>query len=88
MRKKEGTPIKKGLLAFIALLFASATALAGEYRLVIDETPVNITGRERTAMTINGAVPGPVLRWREGEEVTLQVTNRLKEPTSIHWHGV
>jgi|SRR5579884_1610250 len=88
MRKEEGAPIKRGLLAFIALLFVSATALAGEYRLVIDETPVNITGRERRAMTINGSIPGPVLRWREGEEVTLQVTNRLKEPTSIHWHGV
>jgi CopA family copper-resistance protein len=63
-------------------------AVAGEYNLVIDETTVNITGRERTALAINGAVPGPALRWREGEEVTLHVTNRLKEPTSIHWHGI
>ncbi|MBI3803531.1 MAG: multicopper oxidase domain-containing protein [Nitrospirae bacterium] len=77
MRKKKGVRIKRGLLAFIALLFASATALAGEYRLVIDETRVNITGQERMAMTINGTAPGPALRWREGEEVTLRVTNRL-----------
>ena len=69
-------------------LFVSTVALAGEYRLVIDETPVNITGRERMAMTINGTVPGPALRWRDGEEVTLYVTNRLREPTSIHWHGI
>lgn len=80
--------IKPVLFTFFIFLFVSTVALAGEYRLVINETPVNITGRERTAMTINGAVPGPVLRWREGEEVTLLVTNRLKEPTSIHWHGV
>ena len=71
-----------------ALVGATAPALAGEYSLVIDETKVNITGRERTAMAINDAVPGPALRWREGEEVTLHVTNRLSEPTSIHWHGV
>lgn len=72
----------------MAVWVAAVPALAGEYNLVIDETAVNITGRERTAMAINGAVPGPALRWREGEEVTLHVTNRLKEPTSIHWHGV
>jgi CopA family copper-resistance protein len=63
-------------------------AVAGTYDLEIDQKVVNITGRERTAVTINGAVPGPALRWREGEEVTLHVTNRLKEPTSIHWHGI
>ena len=40
------------------------------------------------ATTINGALPGPVLRWREGEDVTVRVTNRLDEPTSIHWHGI
>ncbi len=38
--------------------------------------------------TINGTVPGPALRWREGEDVTIRVTNRLDEPTSIHWHGI
>lgn len=36
-------------------------------------------------MTINGSVPGPVLRWREGEEVVINVTNRLDESTSVHW---
>jgi CopA family copper-resistance protein len=80
--------IKIGMLSLITVSFISATAMAGEYRLVIDEKTINVTGRERTAMTINGSVPGPALRWREGEEVTLQVTNRLKKPTSIHWHGV
>ena len=33
-------------------------------------------------------MPGPILRWREGDTVTLSVTNRLAEPTSIHWHGI
>ena len=59
-----------------------------EFDLFIGETPVNITGAARTAMTINGSLPGPILRWREGETVTLRVRNRLKEDTSIHWHGI
>lgn len=63
--------------------------LAGtEFDLFIGETPVNITGTQKTAMTINGGIPGPLLRWREGDTVTLRVKNRLKENTSIHWHGI
>ena len=65
------------------------TVLAGtEFDLVIGETPVNITGSPRTALTINGTIPGPLLRWREGDTVTLRVANRLQEDTSIHWHGI
>ncbi len=56
--------------------------------LVIAETPVNFTGTTRTAITINGLLPGPTLRLREGDTVTIRVTNKLKESTSIHWHGI
>ncbi|WP_285354446.1 copper resistance system multicopper oxidase [Pseudomonas sp. lyk4-R2A-10] len=59
-----------------------------DFELFIGETPVNFTGRPRTAMTINGSLPGPLLRWREGDTVTLRVRNRLKDSTSIHWHGI
>ncbi|WP_454865442.1 copper resistance system multicopper oxidase [Pseudomonas hormoni] len=59
-----------------------------EFDLFIGETPVNITGAARTAMTVNGSIPGPILRWREGDTVTLRVKNRLNEDTSIHWHGI
>jgi CopA family copper-resistance protein len=63
--------------------------LAGtDFDLFIGETPVNITGTPRTAMTINGGIPGPLLRWREGDTVTLRVKNKLKDSTSIHWHGI
>jgi len=65
------------------------TVLAGtEFDLFIDQSPVNLTGRKRTALTINDSLPGPLLRWREGDTVTLRVKNRLAEPTSIHWHGI
>ncbi|HKA55475.1 MAG TPA: copper resistance system multicopper oxidase [Candidatus Binatia bacterium] len=59
-----------------------------DFALVIEQVPVNFTGHSTTATTINGSVPGPLLRWREGDTVTLSVTNRLAEPTSIHWHGI
>ena len=66
-----------------------ANVLTGnDFDLFIGEIPVNITGAARTAMTINGSLPGPVLRWREGDTVTLRVRNRLQEDTSIHWHGI
>ncbi|TDR38355.1 CopA family copper-resistance protein [Tahibacter aquaticus] len=65
-----------------------------EFDLSIGETPMNFTGRTRTAITVNGSLPAPVLRWREGDNVTLRVSNRLPpgsihgQDTSIHWHGI
>ncbi|MBB1597551.1 copper resistance system multicopper oxidase [Achromobacter sp. UMC46] len=68
---------------------ASAAELRGtEFHLEIGETPVNFTGAARIGTTVNGQVPAPILRWREGDTVTLHVTNRLREQTSIHWHGI
>jgi CopA family copper-resistance protein len=67
----------------------SAPVMTGtEFDLTIAETPVNFTGAPRVATTINGSIPGPTLRWREGETVTLRVHNRLPVDTSIHWHGI
>ncbi|WP_273825682.1 copper resistance system multicopper oxidase [Pseudomonas asplenii] len=59
-----------------------------DFDLYIGELPVNITGTPRTAMAINGSLPGPTLRWREGDTVTLRVHNRLRQDTSLHWHGI
>ena len=50
---------------------------------------VNITGRARVAHTLNGSLPAPTLRWREGDVVTVRVSNALADhPASIHWHGI
>jgi CopA family copper-resistance protein len=65
-----------------------ATLTGDHFDLTIDYLPVNFTGRHRLATAVNGSVPGPTLRWPEGEVVTVAVTNRLKTPTSIHWHGM
>ena len=69
--------------------------LAGDtFRLDIGQSPVNFTGRTRPAITVNGSLPAPTLRWREGDTVTIDVSNRLPPDalhayqTSIHWHGI
>ncbi|WP_455375846.1 copper resistance system multicopper oxidase [Kaarinaea lacus] len=59
-----------------------------QYDLTIGYQKVNITGKERLATSINGSLPAPVLRWKEGERVTLKVTNNLDTDSSIHWHGM
>ena len=56
--------------------------------LIIARTPFGFGGRDGTAVTLNGTVPGPILRFREGETVTIRVTNQLNETSSIHWHGL
>lgn len=65
-----------------------AVLTGDHFNLVIDWLPVNFTGRRVMATAVNGSVPGPILRWREGDTVTIAVTNRLPTPTSIHWHGM
>lgn len=68
---------------------ASPSVLSGtEFQLEIAPLRFNVTGRTMTATAINGQVPGPTLRFREGDTVTLAVTNRLAFTTSIHWHGL
>ena len=59
-----------------------------EFDLRIVEAPINITGAPQVALTVNGSVPSPTLRWREGNTVTARVANTLGEDTSIHWHGI
>jgi CopA family copper-resistance protein len=72
-----------------AALAAPAPVLSGtEFALEIATVPLTINGRQAMATGVNGQVPAPILRWREGDTVTLAVTNRLSDPSSIHWHGV
>ncbi|WP_424139866.1 multicopper oxidase domain-containing protein [Roseomonas chloroacetimidivorans] len=63
-------------------------ALPREFNLVLEHSTFNVTGRARPAMSINGQIPGPVLRFREGEEVIINAANKLRESASIHWHGL
>ncbi|WP_337245222.1 copper resistance system multicopper oxidase [Luteimonas sp. gir] len=78
-----------------ALQSPHSRILAGtDFDLVVGETLVNFTGRPRPAATVNGSLPAPILRWREGSTVTLRVRNALPagsifgDMTSVHWHGI
>ena len=89
-----------GALSFPALLPAWArgghlTDMSGipmlsgrTFDLEIAGTKHTIDGRKGKAILVNGQLPAPLLRWREGDELELNVTNRLDVDTSIHWHGL
>jgi len=73
----------------MTLVSTQASPLSGELiDLVISERSFVLDGQSGTAVTINGTIPGPLIRLKEAQEVTLRVTNRLAEITSIHWHGI
>lgn len=78
------------LRAFLSLLsvLVALPALGAEVRLTVERKDVMVTGRPVSAITFNGQLPGPTLRFREGEDVTIHVTNKLNEDTSVHWHGL
>ncbi len=66
-----------------------AAALSGtRFALEIGSAPVDVVGRRSPAILVNDGLPGPLLHWREGDTVTLDVTNRLDTTSSIHWHGI
>ncbi len=83
-------------LQWLAPAYAQTTAPVGQpselsgntIDLTIAETHFRVDDKAGMAVTINGTVPGPLIRLREGEEVTLRVTNLLKEDSSVHWHGL
>lgn len=93
-----------GLLAGIQPLLASCAShpllsaarsrpdistLSGELiELVIGEESFALDGKTGIAVAINGTIPGPLIRLKEGQTATLRVTNQLKETSSIHWHGL
>lgn len=65
-----------------------AFAKSAEYNLTIARTRVNITGHDVMKVTVNGSLPAPTLRFTEGDDAIIHVTNKMKEMTSIHWHGL
>ena len=71
-----------------AASFGHPDLSGSSFDLTIGEASVNVTGSRSTATLVNQILPGPVLRWRQGDTVTLRVRNTLDIPTSIHWHGI
>lgn len=81
-----------GLRVMLTVVFLTATggtALhAGTYNLAIGEKRIEVLGHHKDANAINDTIPGPTLHFTQGEDVTINVTNKLKEDTSLHWHGI
>lgn len=80
--------MKTALLAGALGLLLPAIGLAGEYSLTVDRVQIDTGDFVKEGIGYNGKSPGPVMRFKEGEEVSIKVTNNLDEMTSIHWHGL
>jgi len=78
----------KIITSLILLIFFSLSAMAETYNLSVDKVTLDAGKFKRQAIGYNGATPGPTLRFKEGEDVTIKVTNNLDVSTSIHWHGL
>jgi len=76
------------VMAGVAMLPLSVHAETREYDLTIGSRNVSIGGHSTPKITINGTLPGPTLRFTEGDDAVIHVTNTLKADTSIHWHGL
>ncbi|MDR2919629.1 MAG: multicopper oxidase domain-containing protein [Tannerella sp.] len=79
-----------GFYIFI-LLFSTFGVFAQQtitYDLYVTDTMANFAGKSKMAIAINGTIPGPVLHFTEGDTAVVRVHNRMKEETSIHWHGI
>ena len=77
----------RSILSALALC-AATMANAAEYDITVDPVTIRLDGGSKPGIGFNGASPGPVLRFKEGEDVTIRVKNNLSVDTSIHWHGL
>ena len=80
--------MKIRLLTGLLTLLMPAMVMAGEYGLTVDRVKIDTGDFVKEGIGYNGASPGPVMRFKEGENVRINVTNNLDEMTSIHWHGL
>ena len=76
------------IILLLTSLSCHAFADIREYHLTIERQTVHLTSTPLQRIVINGTLPGPTLRFREGDEAVIHVHNKLKEDTSIHWHGL
>ena len=84
------TKVAKILVAAVLVLGfnISASAKTREYSLLIDKQTVSIAGQPLKRITLNGKIPGPTLEFTDGDEAVIHVTNKMKEASSVHWHGL
>ncbi len=81
----------KNIVSIVALLLATSSLFAQKvvrYDLYVTDTLVNYSGKEKRAIAVNGQIPMPTLTFTEGDIAEIHVHNKLKESTSLHWHGL
>ncbi|MGH8259579.1 MAG: multicopper oxidase domain-containing protein, partial [Steroidobacteraceae bacterium] len=83
-----GAAAEASRLAWAGGVSSTAELRGTVFQLEIGAREVDFTGRARPATVVNGRLPAPTLRWRQGDTITVRVANRLPVPSSIHWHGV
>jgi CopA family copper-resistance protein len=88
MEKSLIRALRFGLMASVGAIMLPAISFAGTYNLSVDRVLIDTGEFTQEGIGYNGKSPGPVLRFKEGEDVTINVTNNLDETTSIHWHGI
>lgn len=88
MLTRSSSMLARVIVAALGLMMMGAPVFAATHDIVVERHVVNVTGRDRVGILINGQLPGPVLRLYEGEDAVINVTNRLDENVSIHWHGL
>ncbi|OGT63637.1 MAG: copper oxidase [Gammaproteobacteria bacterium RIFCSPHIGHO2_12_FULL_45_12] len=77
-----------GFLMLNLLTLPPVHAAERVVNLVIHDKSVHFTSRKSNAIAINQQIPSPVLHFKEGDHVTLHVTNQLDKETALHWHGM
>lgn len=91
LTRRRFLQFSSGTMVLAAMPLRSRAAGGREYRLVAAPAKASLV-EEATLKTdvwaYNGSCPGPVLRARKGEQITIHVTNQLDQPTTVHWHGM
>ncbi len=80
--------LRGSVIGILLSFLLPSIGLAAEYSLTVDPVTIDTGDFTKQGIGYNGASPGPVLRFKEGEDVTIKVTNNLSKKTSIHWHGL
>ena len=75
-------------LLFLLFIQSNIAQKVVRYDLYVQDTIVNFTGKSRRAIAVNGMIPMPTLTFTEGDTAEIYVHNKLKESTSLHWHGL
>ncbi len=82
--------IRNLIFGFLGVLLSASPVFSAivSYDIEIGYRQMNFTGKNIRAMALNGSIPGPTLRFKEGDEAIVRIHNAMDVETSVHWHGI